>query len=60
MFKAIGLLLIIYVIYSAYKGEVYAKKGPGGQMYYRTETPKYFWTIIGIYTGLSLALFFIF
>ena len=60
MFKGIGILLIIYTIYSAYAGEVYAKKGPGGQMYYRKESPRYFWTIISIYTLLSMALIFIF
>jgi len=60
MFKALGIVVGLYVIYAAQKGEVFAKSGVWGRTIKRDESPKYFWTIIGIYAFLSLALFFVF
>lgn len=58
MFKAIGVLLAIYTAYAAWRGEVMAKSGPSGRSVQREDEPAYFWTVIGIYAVLSLALLF--
>ncbi len=60
MFEMIGALLSAYVLYAISKGEVYAKSGPGGQTVLKRESPTYFWIIIAIYSGLSIALMIIF
>lgn len=60
MFKLLGVLLAVYTVYSASRGAVFAKSGPGGRMVLRSESPRYFWVVIAIYAGLSLALLTIF
>jgi hypothetical protein len=60
MFKAIGVALVIYVSYAAITGSVLAKSGARGRLVLREETPGYFWAVILVYAGLSLALIFVF
>jgi hypothetical protein len=60
MFTALGILLGFYTLYAAFSGEVYAKSGPGGRTVSRAEPPRYFWTVIGIYAGLAVALLTVF
>ena len=60
MFKAIGVALAIYVGYAAINGSVFAKAGARGRTVLREERPGYFWVVIGVYAGLSLALIFVF
>jgi hypothetical protein len=60
MFKALGILLSLYTAYAAAKGEVYAKSGPGGRVVSRQDSPRYFWAVIAIYAGLSVALLTVF
>jgi len=60
MFKVLGILVALYTFYAAFTGKVYAKSGPGGRLISRTDTPKYFWIVIAIYLGLSIALMTIF
>ena len=60
MFKALGVLLSAYTLYAIVRGEVYAKAGPGGRLVTRRESAGYFWIVIVIYSGLSLALLTIF
>lgn len=60
MFKLIGILLALYTFYAAISGSVYAKSGPGGRHVSRQESPEYFWVVITIYTGLSIALLTVF
>jgi hypothetical protein len=60
MFKALGVLLAGYTLYAALRGEVYAKAGPGGRLVTRRASSAYFWTVIGIYSALSLALLTVF
>lgn len=60
MFKGLGILLIIYVLYGIYCGGIYAKDGPGGRMFYRTEEPGRYWIIISVYVLLAIALIYIF
>jgi hypothetical protein len=60
MFKALGVLLAFYTAYAAIRGEVYAKSGPGGRTVSKAESPEYFWVVIAIYAGLSVALLIVF
>lgn len=56
VFEALGVLVAFYTAYAALSGEVYAKSGPGGRAVSRAESPEYFWVVIAIYAGLSVAL----
>jgi len=56
MFKLAGALLVIYTLFAAARGEVYAKSGISGRTIMRAESPAYFWCVIGIYAALSIAL----
>lgn len=60
MFKFLGVMLAIYVIYALKAGEVFAKSGASGHMVSRDESPTYFWGVIVIYAGLSIALLTVF
>ena len=60
MFKAIGAGLALYVVYAAVTGRVVAKAGAGRRDVRRDETPGYFWAVIAVYAGLSLALVTVF
>lgn len=60
MFELLGVLLAVYTLYAAAKGEVVAKAGPGARTVLRSESPRYFWCVIIIYAGLALALAFLF
>ncbi len=59
-FKTLGVVVLIYTLYSAYTGEVYAKDKASGRTIHRSEETGYFWGVIACYFGLALALFFIF
>jgi len=56
MFKFLGVLLACYVVYAALSGRVYAKAGAGSRSVERSEAPSYFWAVVAVYAGLSLAL----
>lgn len=60
MFKLLGALLAIYVIYAILRGEVYAKAGARGRVVSREESPEYYWVMIACYVGLSIALVAVF
>jgi hypothetical protein len=60
MFKMLGILVLFYTFYGAHKGEIYAKSGVWGKTISKAESPNYFWSVIAIYTGLGLALIFLF
>jgi hypothetical protein len=60
MFKLIGVLLALYTLFAALKGEVYARSRAWGRTITKAETPAYFWVVIGIYAALSVSLFVIF
>ncbi|MCW5569619.1 MAG: hypothetical protein KIT78_00825 [Steroidobacteraceae bacterium] len=59
-FQALGVLLAIYVLYAIASGTVYAKDKWSYSAIRRDETPGRYWTVIGIYVGLGLALYFVF
>jgi hypothetical protein len=42
LFQAIGVLVAIYILYAAVKGEVYARSGVKGGFVSRRESPGYF------------------
>lgn len=60
MFKTLGVVVILYALFSAFTGEVYAKSGASGRMFTREENPRYFWVVIVIYLGLGVALITVF
>ena len=54
MFKLLGVVLSAYVLYSIFAGRVVARSGPGARVVVRSDTPGYYWTVIGIYSALCL------
>jgi hypothetical protein len=60
MFKLLGALVGLYTLYAAINGEVYAKSGAWGRTVSRVDSPEYFWVVIAIYAGLSVALLTVF
>ena len=56
MFKILGVLVGIYTVIAAVKGEVYARHRAWGRTVLKDEEPRYFWVVIGIYAVLSVAL----
>ncbi len=59
-FTGVGILLAIYVAYAVAKGEVVAKSGPGSRRILREETPRHFWSVIAVYSALTIALMTVF
>jgi hypothetical protein len=60
VFKILGVVVIVYTVYAATRGEVFAKSGPWGRVVARDTSPRYFWAVIVIYAGLGLALLTVF
>jgi hypothetical protein len=60
MFILLGIVVGLYTAYAAISGSVYARRGIGGAMVLRDESPINFWATIVCYTLLSLALIIIF
>jgi hypothetical protein len=60
MFKLFGLLVALYTLYAATKGHVFAKSGARVRWISRAASPRYFWIVISVYGGLSVALFSVF
>jgi hypothetical protein len=62
LFKFLGLVLAAYTLWAAFEGRVYAK--PLGlrqiELITKEDRPRYFWVVIAIYGGLSVALLTIF
>jgi hypothetical protein len=60
LFRAIGALVALYTLYAVVKGAVYARSGMKGGIVSRRERPGYFWTLIAVYAGLSIAMVTVF
>lgn len=60
VFKVLGAVLAVYTVRAVLAGEVYARSGMGGRVISKDESPRYFWLVIAIYSGLSLALVTVF
>jgi hypothetical protein len=60
MFKVLGVLVGLYTVYAAIRGEVFAKQGPWGRTISKQESPRQFWGVIVVYTLLTIALLTVF
>ncbi len=60
IFKALGIILVIYTVFAANAGSVYAKRGVMGHSVEREDSPTYFWLVIGCYAALAIALLTVF
>jgi hypothetical protein len=60
VFKILGILVALYVVYALAAGQVYAKRGPWGATSKRSDDPFNYWAAVAVYTGLSAALVFVF
>lgn len=60
MFQALGAVLAVYVVYALLRGEVFAKAGVAGRVVSREASPEYYWVVVALYGGLSLALLTVF
>jgi len=59
VFKILGILVALYVVYALAAGQVYAKRGPWGATSKRSDDPFNYWAAVAVYTGLSAALVFV-
>ena len=60
MFKLLGAMVALYVVYALSVGEVYAKRGVWGATSKRGEEPFRYWSTIVVYSILSAALVLVF
>ena len=60
LFRLLGVLVIAYALYAAWRGEVFARSGAWGKTVLREQSPRYFWAVIAIYGLLGLALLTVF
>ena len=60
LFMALGVLTLCYTFFAVARGEVHAKAGWRGRLILRTQSPRYFWTVIAIYAALGIALMTVF
>ena len=58
LFQLLGVAVGCYVAYGLATGEVYAKSGVAGRRFRRDEEGVGYWSSIGAYALVSLALFF--
>jgi len=60
VFKLLGFVVALYDLYAISRGEVYARSGWRGRTVSRSESPRYYWVVIGIYGLLAIALVTVF
>ena len=60
IFKALSVIVALYVAYALSVGKVYAKRGLRGVTCARSENPLWYWSTVVIYAILSAALAFVF
>jgi hypothetical protein len=60
MFKGLGILVAAYTLWAIIDGKVYAKSGVWGRHIVKADEPRYYWVVIVIYAGLSVALVTVF
>jgi hypothetical protein len=60
IFKALSVIVALYVAYALSVGKVYAKRGLRGVTWARSENPSWYWSTVVIYAILSAALAFAF
>jgi len=60
MFKILAILLAIYIARCLMSGSVYGRSGAWGRSWRRGEDPVGYWSAVGAYVVLAIALFFVF
>lgn len=60
LFALLGVLLALYAVSCVVTGSVVVKWGPGARRFRREEDPRRFWTGVGVYALLALALVLVF
>jgi hypothetical protein len=60
MFRALGILVLLYVCHALATGEVFAKNGIRSTRVSREERPGYFAAVIAVYILLGIALLTVF
>ena len=60
LFKLLGVLVLAYTAYSAWRGEVFGRSGLWGKTWTREGSPGMFWAVIVCYCLLGLALLIVF
>lgn len=60
MFKLPGALVALHAARAVFRGEVGAKSGICWRRVNRSESPQYFWIVVGCYALLSVALLTVF
>jgi hypothetical protein len=60
MFKLLGTLLSIYVVYGFADGKIYGRYRAGGRMFYREADPWLYWSTLVVYSLLAVALILFF
>ncbi|MDO1527956.1 hypothetical protein QMK61_03840 [Fulvimonas sp. R45] len=56
MFKLLGVLVLAYAGWAAWRGELQARSGFRWALIRRTESPGYFWAVLACYVLLGIAL----
>jgi hypothetical protein len=60
MFRALGILVLLYACYALFQGEVYAKHRWHGKRVFWNQSPGYFSAVLAVYLILGVALIFVF
>jgi hypothetical protein len=60
MFRALGIIVLLYVVYALVQGEVYAKHRWWGRRVYWDQSPGHFSVVIAVYILLGVSLIFLF
>jgi hypothetical protein len=60
IFKGLSVIVALYVAYALTVGKVYARRGPWGVCWARSENPFWYWSTVVIYAVLSVVLAFVF
>ena len=60
MFKAVGTIVVLYLVYCLASGSVIAKAGPGGRRINRATSARHYWITMAVYALLAIALFTVF
>ena len=60
IFKGLSVVVALYVAYALSVGKIYARRGPWGVTWARSENPFWYWSTVVIYAILSAALAFVF
>jgi hypothetical protein len=60
MFRILGILVLGYVGYGLFTGQIYGRYHAGGRTFQRDADPWLYWSTLVVYFILAIALFFFF